>query len=150
MDAFLCLPFSVLVLFLFCGLNWFLVFVFENSTKNQGFRCLDEVLFCLNSNRVASFTSATCSVRFGEALINLVPQVGDFSYMAEERLKRYFLRFMTWKPAIQMYMIYIPTGLALGLDWKKSRYSFHVFGVQAKTNQNSVLFGGIKNILGGN
>lgn len=40
MDAFLCLPFSVFVLFLFCGWkNWFLlVLLFENSTKHPGFR----------------------------------------------------------------------------------------------------------------
>lgn len=64
----------------------------------------------MDSNRVASFTSATCSLRFGEALINLVPQVGEFLLHGPFAKQKILAQIHDLEACIQMYMIYIPTG----------------------------------------
>ena len=106
----------------------------------------------MNSNRVASLTSATCSLRFGEALINLVPQVGEFLLHGPFAILPQIHDLEACYPDV--YDLHTHGGPALGLDWPigQSRYSFDVFlEFRQRTNQKSALFfGGKTKILGGN
>lgn len=115
------------------------------------------VSFCLNSNRVASFTSATCGtwdlVRPGRALINLVPQVGRFLLHGPSDSKdTAFLRFMTWRlgsPLSRCIWFTYPRTQPWVWIWPRQRYSCKMFLEKAKTNQTSAFFLVAKKNLGG-
>ena len=145
MDAVCVYLFQFLFCFCFAVEKLVFGFCFWKLDFTRVFSWLDEVLFCLNSNRVASFTSATCSLRFGEARKGCPKWVISVTWRKSDSKDTAFLRFMTWKPAIQMYMIYIPKGPSLGFRACQSRLFIPCKFLEKAKNESKKcpFFGGI-------